>query len=98
MDKESEVVFMSYGYIEHVSDQVEQYGQEAIHAAKKIEKTFDVSMEDALKAVEIGTRAMLADAVHHIGNVGFADFLTKLEQMSESIFEISNSLDRIDKE
>lgn len=51
--------------IENLSDQLEGYAQEVVNTVISIEKQYKLSRKEAIKCVEIATRAMIVDVEHH---------------------------------
>ena len=54
------------GRIEHFSDQLEGYAQEAADTIKAIARQYDMTINQAAAAVQIAAMSMQADALHHM--------------------------------
>lgn len=54
------------GRIENLSDQLSGYAEEVASAAQKISTKYNLSIDQAIKCVEIATNDMKVDVLHSI--------------------------------
>lgn len=83
----------------NISDQLEAYTEENIDIVKKLAKSENITIEQALKATEIATKEMIADCLFHINKKmdvfdDISSSLTTLD-IANNLDNISNSLDGI---
>lgn len=84
----------------NISDQLEAYTEENIDIVKKLAKSENITIEQALKATEIATKEMIADCLFHMNkklddigdNISSLYFFNELESISNSLDGIANEL------
>lgn len=52
--------------IEHISDQLELFANEVAHIIKNVQSAHDLTFDEAARVVEIATRDMQCDVLHHM--------------------------------
>lgn len=85
----------------NISDQLEAYTEENIDIVKKLAKSENITIEQALKATEIATKEMIADCLFHINkklddigcDISSLYFSNELENISGSLNNIADKIE-----
>lgn len=79
--------------IEHLSDQLEGYSNEVYIVVKNMQRRHDLSFDDAMRIVELATRDMLVDTVHHLPDKDlYEKYIDSLGVVSSSLSGIEESV------
>lgn len=72
---------MNTNRIENITDQINGFSEEIVSVVKSIMERYDLTWEQAIQAVKVGSSNILAETLHH-----------ELHDMAEEIDRISTAL------